>query len=54
MTRDGVVVNLGQNTNLTVPLKLSSVTAAVTVSGETPVIDTRKANPREPNYQLRS
>ena len=51
VTRDGVSVNLGQNTNLTVPLKLSSVTATVTVSGETPVIDTRKATTGA-NYQL--
>src|SRR6185369_883770 len=51
VTRDGVVVNLGQNTNLSVPLKLSSVTATVTVSGETPVIDSRKANTGA-NFQL--
>ena len=51
VTRDAIVVNLGQNTNLTVPLKLSSVTATVTVSGETPVIDSRKANTGA-NFQL--
>ena len=51
VTRDGVVVNLGQNTDLTVPLKLSSVTATVTVSGETPVIDSRKTNTGA-NFQL--
>src|SRR6476646_2740597 len=31
--RQGVIVNLGQNTNVTIPLKISSVAATVTVSG---------------------
>jgi Carboxypeptidase regulatory-like domain len=51
VARDGVIVNLGQNTNLTIPMKLSAVTASVTVSGETPVIDTRKTSTGA-NYQL--
>ena len=31
--RQGIIVSLGQNTNITVPLKISSVAATVTVSG---------------------
>jgi hypothetical protein len=49
--RDGVTVNVGQNTNLRIPMKISSVAASVTVSGEVPVIDTRKAVTGA-NYQL--
>ncbi|MDQ6894172.1 MAG: carboxypeptidase regulatory-like domain-containing protein [Acidobacteriota bacterium] len=40
--RKSVIVNLGQNTNLTIPMKISSVSATVTVTGETPVLDTRR------------
>ena len=42
INREGVDVVLGRDTELTLPMKLSSVAATVTVSGETPVIDTRK------------
>jgi hypothetical protein len=38
----GVAVNLGINTNLRVAMKLSKVEAAVTVTGEAPLLDTRK------------
>jgi hypothetical protein len=49
--RNNVVVNLGQNTDLTVTMKLSSVTATVTVTGEVPLIDQRKSVTGA-NYQL--
>jgi outer membrane receptor for ferrienterochelin and colicin len=39
---ENVVVSLGRNTEIRESLKLSSVAAAVTVTSETPVIDTRK------------
>jgi hypothetical protein len=42
INRENVDVVLGRDTELTLPMKLSSVAATVTVSGETPVIDTRK------------
>jgi carboxypeptidase family protein/TonB-dependent receptor-like protein len=42
VTRENVVVNYGKNTEITETMKLSSVAAAVTVTSETPVIDTRK------------
>ena len=42
VTRENVVVSLGRNTEIRESLKLSSVAAAVTVTSETPVIDTRK------------
>jgi hypothetical protein len=41
--RGNVIVNLGQNTDVAIPLKLSSVTATVTVTGEVPLLDPRKA-----------
>jgi len=37
-----VAVNLGKNTELRVGMKLSKVEAAVTVTGEAPLLDTRK------------
>src|SRR5262249_52904795 len=37
-----VIVNLGKNTELRVTLKLSKVEAQVTVTGEAPLLDTRK------------
>lgn len=49
--RQGIIVNLGQNTNLTIPMKISSVAASVTVSGETPVIDPRQSTAGA-NFQL--
>ena len=42
VTRENVAVQLGRNTEIRETLKLSTVAAAVTVTGETPVIDTRK------------
>ena len=49
--RNDVVVKLGQNTNLPITMKLSSVTATVTVSGEAPLLDPRKSVTGA-NYQL--
>ena len=40
--RERVAVTLGKNTEVTIPMSLSSVAAAVTVSGDTPLLDTRK------------
>jgi hypothetical protein len=42
VNRENVTVALGRNTDLTVSMKLSAVAATVTVSGEVPVISTRK------------
>ena len=42
INRENVVINLGRDTAVTVTMKLSSVAATVTVSGEVPVIDSRK------------
>jgi Carboxypeptidase regulatory-like domain len=41
--RENVSVTLGKNTDVTLPLGLSSVSATVTVSGETPLLDSRKS-----------
>jgi hypothetical protein len=41
--RTNVQVSTGSNTELTIPMKLSSVTATVTVSGEVPLLDQRRA-----------
>src|SRR5262249_3995810 len=49
--RDGVVVNVGQNTDLRIPMQISAVAASVTVSGEVPVIDNRQASNGD-NYHL--
>lgn len=38
----GVSVNLGRNTEMRIALKISKVEATVTVSGEAPLLDTRK------------
>jgi Carboxypeptidase regulatory-like domain len=51
LDRQGVIVNLGQSTNITVPLKISSVAATVTVTGETPVLDPRRTTSGS-NFQL--
>jgi len=40
--RENVTVALGRDTELTIPMKLSTVTAVITVSDEAPVIDTRR------------
>src|SRR6266536_1985675 len=41
--RTNVIVNTGSNTELTISMKISSVAATVTVTGEVPLLDTRKA-----------
>lgn len=40
--RPNVVVNIGSNTNLTVPMKLAAVTATITVTSESPLLDPRR------------
>ncbi len=40
--RENVTVAVGRNTELTIPMKLSAVTAVIEVSDETPLIDTRR------------
>src|SRR6185295_16029288 len=40
--RTNVAVNLGINTDVRVAMKLSKVEASVTVSGQAPLLDTRK------------
>ncbi len=42
VTRENVTVSVGKNTQVDVQLKLSTVQASVTVTSETPLIDTRK------------
>ncbi|HTO77793.1 MAG TPA: TonB-dependent receptor [Thermoanaerobaculia bacterium] len=42
--RERVSVTLGKNTDLTIPMALSAVAATVTVSGDTPLLDTRKTD----------
>ena len=42
VNRENVVVTLAKNTEFTVTMKISAVAATVEVSGETPIIDTRK------------
>jgi hypothetical protein len=42
VTRENVLVSVGQNTQVDVQLKLSTVQEAVTVTSATPLIDTRK------------
>jgi len=40
--RENVAVNVGRDTDLTVPMQLSKVAATITVSGEAPIVETRK------------
>jgi hypothetical protein len=40
--RSNVSVNLGTNTELTVPMKIAAVATTITVTSETPLLDTRK------------
>jgi hypothetical protein len=40
--RNNVVVNLGTNTELAVSMKIASVATTITVTSETPLLDTRK------------
>jgi hypothetical protein len=42
--RDGVVVSVGQTVSLDLPLKIGGLTESVTVTGDSPVIDTKSAN----------
>src|SRR5262249_16070212 len=42
VNRENVVVQIGRNTELTVPMKLSAVAATVTVSGEAPILETKR------------
>ncbi|MGH9367574.1 MAG: carboxypeptidase regulatory-like domain-containing protein [Thermoanaerobaculia bacterium] len=42
VNRENVTVSLGRDTELSIPMKLSAVAATVTVSGEVPVISTKK------------
>ncbi len=42
VNRENVKVDLGRNTEITIPMKLSAVAATVTVTGEVPVISTKK------------
>ncbi|MCA1580306.1 MAG: TonB-dependent receptor [Acidobacteria bacterium] len=42
VSRENVTVSVGRDTELTIPMKLSAVAATVTVTGETPVLDTRR------------
>lgn len=42
VTQENVVVELGRNTEFTVTLRLSTVQEAVTVTSETPLLDSRK------------
>jgi hypothetical protein len=42
VNRENLVVSLGRDTEVTIPLKISSVAATVTVTSEAPVLDTRK------------
>jgi hypothetical protein len=42
VVRENVTVNLGRNTELTIPMGLTRVEAAVTVSSEAPLLETKK------------
>ncbi|HXM75816.1 MAG TPA: carboxypeptidase-like regulatory domain-containing protein, partial [Thermoanaerobaculia bacterium] len=42
VNRENVGVDVGRDTDLSVQMKLSSVAATITVSGEAPVMETRK------------
>src|SRR5262249_53233711 len=42
VNRENVTVAVGRDTELTISMKLSNVTASVTVSSESPIIDTRR------------
>ncbi|HEY6929762.1 MAG TPA: TonB-dependent receptor plug domain-containing protein, partial [Thermoanaerobaculia bacterium] len=40
--RENVVVQVGKNTELSIPMKLSAVAATVTVTGEAPILETKR------------
>src|SRR5204863_74304 len=42
LKRDNILVEVGRNTELTVQMKLSGVTTEMVVTGESPLLDTRK------------
>jgi hypothetical protein len=42
LTHESIVVNIGRNTEVTETLKLSPVAATITITSESPLIDTRK------------
>jgi carboxypeptidase family protein/TonB-dependent receptor-like protein len=42
VNRENVVVQIGKNTELTIPMKLSAVAATVTVTGEAPILETKR------------
>ena len=42
VNRENVTVQIGKNTELTVPMKLSAVAATVTVTGEAPILETKR------------
>jgi hypothetical protein len=42
VVRDNVTVNIGRNTELTIPMGLTRVEAAVTVSSEAPLLETKR------------
>src|SRR5215471_1253780 len=42
VNRENVVVQIGKNTELTIPMKLSAVAATVTVTGEAPLLETKR------------
>ena len=42
VNRENVVVQIGKNSELTIPMKLSAVAATVTVTGEAPILETKR------------
>jgi hypothetical protein len=44
VNRDNVTVNVGKNTELAISMKLSGVSTQMTVTGETPILDSRRMN----------
>src|SRR5215472_9229288 len=42
VNRENVVVQIGRNTELSIPMKLSAVAATVTVTGEAPILETKR------------
>ena len=44
VTRENVTVNIGKNTELTITMKVSSVAATVVVTGEAPILETKRVS----------
>src|SRR3984893_14817584 len=42
VNRENVVLQVGKNTELSIPMKLSAVAATVTVTGEAPILETKR------------